>query len=427
MKSLLQLFPLLPLLVFAQPRPLYYSFQTDGGGGIARIVADPETGEVREHTRVFQDARAAAIRKVAVSQDGRFVAANLEDVDDKENLVVVNLETGEATFHDFRRNVDHVDMFRDRLYIGVTDGTLHRMNPATGALEASWNFRRILDPSGRRPESFHFDTHTETVWVSFQKDSDSQNHRGSRIVGLDMKTDNVIADLQLPRDKPELHYDPAVRGREAGPSPEVLHVSAAHNLLFVTLDLYGGLGFADLDAARRGELKNWTVLSTAPDGSWGTAFPDRVGRFTRRDREYLIVANASRPGGAVIVDLERRDIIQRLDVPGGLTTLHYLPVADLIVSGAPGKIKSRGPTRLESVFEPPLAWHIFVPGEQGFRVHAIPRDAPVHRVAPVHAPTSPLVHLNFGENKDHWEIRDPREDSPRSSFRPFGEVQRTGQ
>jgi len=424
-KPMLMLFCSALLLTARGGTDVYYSFQTDAGGGIARLAADPETGELLEHEREFVDARAGAIKKVSVSANGRYLAANLEDVDHRENLVVIDRETGEFRYFDFRRNADHLRFFGDLLYVGTTAGSLFRLNPETGMLEAHWDFRQILDPSGRRPEDFVLDEEANILWVSFQKDSDSHNHRGSRIVGIDLRTDSVIADLQLPRDRPELHYDPEVRGREAGPSPEVLHVSPEHNLLWVTLDLYGGIGFADLDAARRGELKNWTVLSAAPDESWATAFPDRVGRFHFREREYLAVANASRPGGILIFDVEDRRIAQRLDVPGGLTTLHFLPQINRLVSGIPGKIKSRGPRRLEKIYEPQSLWVQLVWTEDQFEVEARPMESLVHRTVPLDAASSPLVFLNVGENADEWLVIHPEEDEPRDRAQAFGRVQRT--
>ncbi|MCC5843820.1 MAG: hypothetical protein JJU05_06160 [Verrucomicrobia bacterium] len=404
---------------------LYYAFQTDAGGGIARLRADPVSGELLEHERLFVDARAGAIKKVTVSGSGRYLAANMEEVRHKNNMAVMDLDTGEVRFFDFRREVDHVQFFGENLYIGTTAGGLFRLNPEAGTFEAHWDFREILDPSGRRPENFFLDEEGNIFWVSFQKDSDSHNHRGSRIVGIDLHTDTVISDLQLPRDRPELHYDPEVRGREAGPSPEVLHVSSEHNLLWVTLDLYGGIGFADLDAARQGELKNWTVLSTAPDESWGTAFPDRVGRFQFMNRELLAVANASDPGGLVIFDVESRRIVQRLDVPGGLSTLHFLPVVNRVVSGTPGKIKARGPDRLLNESTPRPLWAQLIWRGSAFEAEVRPMETLIHRVAPLSASDSPLVYLNVGDDAEVWWVIHPEETEPRQRIPAFGRVQRT--
>lgn len=404
---------------------VYYAFQTDGGGGIARLRADLESGVILEHERVFVDARAGAIKKVSVSANGRYLAANMDGVRHRNNIVLIDQESGEIRFFDFRREADHLQFFGDLLYIGTTAGSLFRLNPETGGMEAHWDFREILDPSGRRPENFFLDGDANILWVSFQKDSDSHNHRGSRIVGIDLKSDGVIADLHLPREKPELHYDPEVRGREAGPSPEVLHVSARHNLLWVTLDLYGGIGFADLDAARRGELKNWTVLSTAPDGSWGTAFPDRVGRFEYMKRELLAVANASEPGGLVLFDVESRQIIQRLDVPGGLSTLHFLPAVNRLVSGTPGKIKARGSDRLLNESTPLPLWVQIVWRENRFKVEIRSMETLIHRVSPLSAASSPLVYLNVGDDAQEWWVIHPEETEPRQRVLAFGRVQRT--
>ena len=422
------LFWTLTQAVFADPTPLYYSFTTDAGGGIGRLLADPANGEIRAHDRVFADARARSAKKVFASASGRFLALQLEEVEDRENLVVVDLQ-GEPRWHDFTGRVDHIEFFGEKLYAGTTAGALHRVDPASGSVEATWNFRRLLDPSGRRPENFIFDESTGALWVSFQKDSRGQRHRGSRIVGIDLQSDAVFADLQLPRDRPELHYDPEVDGRESGPNPEVLHVSPRNNLLFVTLDLYGSLGMMDLDAARAGELKNWTTLSTALDQTMGGAFPDRVGAFDADGREYLLVANASDPGGAVVLDLKSRQIVQRLSVPGGLTTLKHLPKAGVIASGVSGKIKFRGPEGLDRRHEPLKTWFLFeimdgADGAEPLRVREIQREHYVRRVAPVDAATSPLVYLNLGENSEIWEVIHPAENEARARVQAFGTVQR---
>lgn len=426
MKTLLLL--LFPLLLTAQPAPVIYSFRTDGEGGLARLAADPATGALLIHERLFQEPGAAAIRKVYLSQDGRWAAANLDGVEDFNNLLVFDLtEGGRPRYLSIPGEVDPVGFFHNRIYAGSKSGALHRIHPETLAIEATWNFRRQLTPSGRRPEDLFLDAEANILWVSFQKDSRNQRHRGSRIVGISLETDEIIADLQLPRDRPELHYPPEIDGREAGPNPEVLHISPATNTLFVTLDLYGAVGMADLDAARRGELVNWTVLSTAPDGSWGTAFPDRVGRFQLAGRELLVVANASAAGGVAFIDVARRSFLQQVNSPGGLSTLFFLPSLNMVISGSPGKNKARTETGLSNVSVALPTWNRFQLTPDGtFALRSDDLGQAVNQVFPVSPANSPWVFLNLGENADHWQIIHPDTLQVTETFPAFGTLQRFG-
>jgi hypothetical protein len=406
--------------------PLFYSYQTDGGGGIAVMHCEAPEGTEVQHRSLWEQSGMEAIKKVSLSENGRYVAANLEKVEDRNNVVVVDMR-GNARFHSFKDEADHIAFHENLLYVGTTAGELHRLNPENGKITATWDFRKILDPSGRRPESFLFDEQSGVLWVSFQKDSKKRKHLGSRVVGIDLDDDKVIADLQLPRDKPELHYSASVDGRESGPNPEVLFVDADSNTLFVTLDLYGAVAMMDLDAALKGNLENYRVHATALDGSWGSAFPDRVGHFTHQGRTLLIVANASDPGGAAVVDPRERKVVQRLPVPGGLTTLHWIPRAGRLVSGVPGKVKSRGSDGLNKTFEALDTWYQFEPvdGPEPLRALEIPQGRPVHRVAPVDANDSPLVYLNLGKDADEWRVMHPAESEPRAELKAFGKVVRT--
>jgi len=417
---------LLSLPLFAQPRTLYYSFRTDHGGGLARITANPESGEVLAHDRLFTDTGAAKIRKVAVSQCGRFVTANLDGVEERNNLLVLDLQgNAPPRYLSLPGAVDPIGFFHNKIFAGSDTGALHRIDPETLALEASWNFRQRLTPGGRRPEDLFLDGEANILWVSFQKDDRRQRHRGSRIVGISLANDEIIADLQLPRDRPELHYSIEVDGREAGPNPEVLHISPATNTLFVTLDLYGAVGMADLDAARRGELKNWSVLSTAPDGSFGTAFPDRIAHFVLDDREHLAVANASAAGGVAIVDLTGRSITRHLPAPGGLTTLAYLPSVQMLVSGSAGKNKARTESGLSNVSVPLSIWCRFQHTQKTeFRPVIEEMGLPVLQTA-VLGPDSPWVFLNLGEHANIWRILHALESTMQAEFEAFGSVQRT--
>ncbi len=415
----------LSLRLPAEVSDVFYSFRTETAGGIARVRVKAESGELVSHEALFSDPKATAIRKVALCGQRRFLFANLDGVEDKDNLLVFDLAAGGSPrFLQVPGAADPVGIFRDRLYAGSDKGSLHRFHPETLREETVWDFRKQLQPSGRRPEDLFLDEEGNILWVSFQKDNRSQRHRGSRIVGIRMDNGKIAADLQLPRDRPELHYSPEVDGREAGPNPEVLYVSSAHNTLFATLDLYGAVGMADLDAARQGRLENWRVLSTAPGGDWGSAFPDRVGLVRFGGHERLLVANASRPGGVAVVDLATRAIVQHLEAPGGLSTLHALPSLDIVVSGSPGKIKSRESGGLGNVSTPLTSWHRFRWKDGRFESLHTEMNTPVHQVAPLSA-QHPWVLLNTGEGAKRWKIIHAIDLQEKTEFDAFGAVQRT--
>lgn len=416
------LLPLLALLPL-HAAPLHYTYRTSDGGGIARLEADPASGKLLSHEVLYAAPALSRIKKIAVARDGKTLAANVEDVKDHANVILISPD-GTPLPLSFKDRADELEFYAGHLYVGTTKGRLHRVDPADGRILHTWNFRKALTPSGRRPEDFFFDPARDHLWVSFQKDSKKRKHLGSRIVGIDLKTDRIFADLQLPRDRPGLHYDPDINGKESGPNPEVLHIDPPGNTLFVTLDLYGAVGMADLDAARAGRLENWTVLSTAPDQSWGTAFPDRVGSFRRAERTFLLVANSGPEGGAVLVDLQNRTLLQRFTVPHGLDSLCDLPAARRIVTGSSGKRKQRGSEGLKKHNRPLHTWIHFI-GEPGrMRVEARDLDTPLHLLAPVDAANSPLVYLNHGEDKNGWRIQHPAESQPRARVPAFGRVQR---
>lgn len=404
--------------------PILYSYRTPDGGGIARLEIHPESGDLLHHERLIEDPGLTDIYKIAVSDDGAFLAATREEVEDRDNLVIVPKE-GSHRLLSFRDEVDEIAFHSGFLYVGTTKGRVYRIDPATGRTLHTWNFRDLLTPSARRPEDFFFDDTHGVLWISFQKDSKKRKHLGSRIAAVDLASGQVIADLQLPRNRPELHYPPEVDGRESGPNPEVIFVDPASNTLFVTLDLYGAVGMADLDAALRGELNNWTVHSTAPDGSWGTAFPDRVGSFLREGRTYLLVANSGEEGGTTVVDLHQRRVSTVLDSPHGLTTLHDVPRAGVIVSGNSGKLKRRGSGGLDKETLVSTHWVHFTGPPEDLKVNTRSFPFPVHRVAPVDLQHSPLVVINVQTNADQWIVVDPRAGDVLQPLSAFGRVQRT--
>ncbi|MDF3130057.1 hypothetical protein P0Y35_12690 [Kiritimatiellaeota bacterium B1221] len=417
----LLIFLILNSFTFAEP--LYYSFRNESGGGIARLEADPASGKILAHTPLIASPAFQNIYKLAVSPDGQFIAANLDDVENHENLILLKSD-GQYQRLSIKSEINELRFFQQHLYLGTTRGCVLRIDPDTGRVLHTWDFRKLLSPGGKRPEDFAFDHMHGILWISFQKDSKGRKHQGSRIVGIDLRSDKVIADLQLPRDHPELHYSPEIDGRESGPNPEVLFIDPPSNTLFVTLDLYGAVGMADLDAAMRGELKNWTTHSTAPDHSWGSAFPDRVGSYVHNNRKFLLVANSGKDGGTAVVDLQNRAITQILNSPHGLSSLWQIPRAGSMVSGNSGKLKTRGKAGLEKEKRMSPHWLQFDVQSDKVTVSNKSMSQPIHQVAPVNIQQSPLVYVNMGDNVHTWNIFTPQNDQPHDSVEAFGKVQR---
>ena len=84
--------------------------------------------------------------------------------------------------------------------------------------------------------------------------------------------------------------------KSEAPSPEVVLVASKANTRVATLDVHGGPGLMDLDAAINGKITNLVYLSTALDGSWGTTYPGRASLLELGAKSYALVTNAGKSG-----------------------------------------------------------------------------------------------------------------------------------
>ncbi|MCX7869693.1 MAG: hypothetical protein N2322_07050, partial [Terrimicrobiaceae bacterium] len=133
---------------------------------------------------------------------------------------------------------------------------------------------------------------------------------------------------------------PEVR-EEQGPGPEILVPIPSVNTLAITLDLYGAVGFADLKALRRGELRNFSMVPSSEGGEWGTAFPDRAALIETSAGPLLIVCNAGADAGIAIFDPLTRRKTAHFPAHAGCDTPIVFPSLSLAATVVSGKLKAR--------------------------------------------------------------------------------------
>lgn len=296
------------VLLLASPlvaSDLLVAFRTDTDGGVARIELDA-TGALSPPVTLFRHPALAEAAKLRVSPDSRHATLNVAQ-DGRENFAIIDLAAAPGSQSAARllslgfAPEEHRLSVREA-FVGGTDGHLVALELTTGAVARRWNTRERLSPPGHKPEDMLLLADENLLLVSLQKDG-KKGRLGHRVAVLRASDFSLVGDLPLPRDHAALHLSE----KESGPSPEVLRADPATNTLLVTLDLYGALGFADLDAALAGRLENFTAISTAPDGAWGRAFPDRLTLARVADRSLAIVSNASATaGGLAVFDVAAR-------------------------------------------------------------------------------------------------------------------------
>lgn len=384
---------------------LYYSFRDDGGGGLARMTVDSTTGAASQHVLVFHDASYVAARKLAISASGeRAILINAQE--GRGNMVVVDLTESSFPYVklDFPSEPDEVRTFGEMAVIGGDRGNVCVVDMKEGRIISHWNSRRQLRPSGHKVEDIHVLPCSELALMSFQKDSSSGRHRGSRLVVMELPELRVRHDLQLPRNRPDLHYPMSKNLREQGPNPEVIITCPQSNTLFLSLDLYGAVALADLDqAVQHGVWENLQYLPTAVDGRWGHTFPDRMVRFALDEERLVVVCNAGIDGGSVLVNLASREIVQRVETGFGLETPTHIPSAGMVIAASAGKLKVRGEQGLDRTFHPRAEVHVFEIGRVGSKpaLQSQVRELPWHvfRLQALNPKSSGVVVLFVGDEQ----------------------------
>ncbi len=372
---------------------IFYTYHNQKVGGIGAVTIDRHTGKILSQQSIAASGDFCAPHKLAVSECGRYVGASSQH-EFCSNFFLVDLQQKEATLLDLVKKPDAVEAYGSKFVVGADIGVHYMVDGPSASLDKSWNGRQALHPSGRRIEYISVASHDNMAWTSWQKDSGSGRHKGSRVVAFDLASWTPVADVKMPRARPDLHL---ASFSEQGPSPEIIIPSYRTNTLLLSMDLYGGIAMADLDAVKRGAWRNLSYHTTALDESWGTGFPDRASVMTIGNKDYVLVTNAAR--GAVWVDLKARQVLQRIDVPPGLETPAILPASGMFVAAALGKLKYRSFGDLRETRAPTPELFVFqVEGRTptlALKRHQLPVQA--YRALPVAPDSNDLVFLTVGE------------------------------
>jgi hypothetical protein len=364
---------------------IFFTFADGREGGIAKTVVDPNTGKIQT-IETLASARGFDVpHKIALSTDGRFIAGVSEE-ERKTNFIAFDLSSNQTvgTLR-LRNEPDAIAAAGDSFVIGASSGDVYRVSMADARLRSTWNSRESLRPSGHKVEYITVVEDRNQVWFSFQKDSRRGDHRGSRILLFSIEPFRLQHDIQLPRNRPDLHMTAL---RERGPNPEYVQPLPNSNALLVSYDLYGAVAIADLDAAERGEWKNPVMLSTSPSGSWGDAFPDRATFFQHNGRDFCLMANQGQIGGTVLIDVKAREIAQIFETEHGLAAPIFLPKAKVFASIKPGKLKFRSGDELVRNRFPMREIDLFVLPAEGATTPMTFRTVPFDRRAQLAVPVA---------------------------------------
>lgn len=391
----------LVLLGHLESLPAATFFYTHGRtpGGLESFQVNSETGEITAHDPLPGEPLKEP-QKLAISGDGSRIIVT-SGISKTAWIFQTGATSGLLGSIPLADETGEVQALGSQALIASGGGDFFWIDLQTAKIAKQWNARTGLQPPGNKGEDILFLPDKNLALLSFQKDGKSGKNKGSRIVLLDLPTVTPKADLPLPREYPALNI-PANK-REQGPNPELIFIAPKSNTLAVSLDLYGAVAFADLDAALRGQWKNLTYIPTAPDGSWGTAFPDRGTFFELGGKEYLLIANASENGGLALFDVAARKILQTFEAPAGAERPIFLPKLKKAVTVISGKIKQRTPEGLEKDTAPgnELLVLDLAPLESGGEaaIERIAFEQPVVRVEAIDPETSALLLLVTGNDE----------------------------
>lgn len=330
-----------------------YSFWNEGSGGIAVAIVEPTTGRIVDSKVLLDSPKCRMPLKVRRTDQNELVVTNVAKDDPK--LFIVDVQGIRAT-----REV-MLPALPDELRIAGNQGIvtceadiLAVVDIAKARVKTSWDVGKIYKPKANGPQGIFITPDQRYAVVAFQKDSKSGKKLGSRLAIYELPKMLRVADLLLPRNRPELHIQDSPK--DQGPGPEIVFVSG--NTLFVTLDLYGGVGFMDWPAAIKNDVHNWSEISTELGGAWGHAFPDRTCPVTLGQHRGILVCNAGKLGGVVLVSLDRRQIIWKRQAPPGLEHPVFLPQLRKAYSVCSGKIKQRQDNAVMKSYSPQKSLYV---------------------------------------------------------------------
>lgn len=327
-----------------------YSVKGKEKGGVATVTIDTENRKIVDQSTLFESKECREPVKVRRSDDHHMLAVTNID-EDAPSVFLIPLEANQQPTKIALPSIP--DELRLRGNLGIVsceDDEVAFLNLEDKQILRVDKLDKLLQPPTNKPEDVHITSDDKFAVVSFQKDSSTGKKRGSRLVVYSLPEVRLVADLQLPRERPGLHI--ATNPKESGPGPEIIYVSIQHDVMVVTLDLYGALGLVDWSEAKTGELHSWKMVCASNDDVWGTAFPDRATVFDRQGCEFFLVCNAGEGGGCFLVDLKNRRPIWRRKTPPGLEAPVYLDELQRAFSVCSGKIKRRLSDDVEKLYRP---------------------------------------------------------------------------
>lgn len=356
-----------------------YSYRQGSEGGAAVLTVDTENGKIADHRTLFSNADCRKAKKVRFTDSGALVA--LTSARNKTpNLFICPAAGGGVFAVDLPGEPDELRAAGESFVVSCEGGKVALVDAASGVVAQVWDGRKRMRPPGYNPEDVCVLPDRKTAVVSYESEN--------VLVFLGLPELKLVSQVSLPKTWPE--------SQPAGPTPEIVLVSPAANTVLATLDRYGAVGLLDLDTALKGEPGDYAYISTALDESLGTAFPDRADRFAVRGREYALVTNSGKAGGAVLVDMAGRTVVRRWDVPHGLEKPIYLGKMQMAVATPAGKLKNGGRT-----YVPGDSIYLFdLSGEDLTQagVEAVPLGMKAFYVTAIEADESPLVVIAAGES-----------------------------
>lgn len=384
----------------------FYCYGADQAG-VAAVEVNERNGSMSSQVTMEEALQVPNPKKLAVSSDGRELVVT-SDANPKVAVLRVDRGIQPVSTLEVNEATSDVRAWADKALLAAEHGAFYEIDLKTGEFTKTWNARDGLKPSGHKGENILLLPDKGIALVSFQKDSKKGKHFGNRVVALGLTDLAPKWDLQLPRDRPELHLQGNLK--EQGPSPEVVLVAPKSDTLVLTLDLYGALAFAKLSSALSGKLEGLQYVPTSADGSWGKAFPDRARIFEAGGKEFVLVSNASQNGGLTLFDVAARKMIQKFPVSAGCETPVLLEKSGKLVTAVSGKIKTREEAKVEKdslpgnellvVDSAPLA-----KGKSaGFE--AIPFEKCITHVEAVNPGANDLLFLVLGESDSELVVYD---------------------
>ncbi len=340
----------------ASETTVFYGYTDGTAGGVAAVAVDPADGSFGEHRSLFEVRARQHPDKIRRSADGSVLGVSLVGGDDAYALYDLGTD-GPAKMIPLGFEPDEHRAFGDSFVLGGSKGHVVVINGRTGEITARWNSRDSLRPAGHKVEDIQVWEEVGKAALSFQKDSRSGKYLGSRLVWMDLPDLEEWVDVPLPRSRPDLHMEGT--RKEKGPNPEVVRIEPEEDVLLLTLDLYGALWIADLEASLEGDWRNTSMVPTAPDGSWGHTFPDRVGRFLFRGEPHYLVINSGPDTGYGVFRLRDRSFVGFQEGEVAAASPVYFPDAARIATVVSGKVKARGDGGLDKHFAPEPILRIF--------------------------------------------------------------------